>query len=393
MSHGIKANINPHVLTWARRSAGYALDEAAKKVRIVPEKLLAWEAGEDQPTVRQLRLLAGLYKRPTALFYCACIPDEPRIAADFRLLPAGQAGYTPRLRYELRRAFHRRAIAMELTEQLGETVVDFPLRADMSEPSDALAQRIRQTLGITLAAQSAWRDPHAALRSWTSAIERLGVFVFHVTRVELGCMRGFSITERPFPVIGLNSKDSPRGRVFTLLHELIHIVLQSGGICDLHGLELDSHGSIETYCNRVAGEVLVPREALLNEEIVLGNGDSTVWREEQLRALSNRYMTSEEVILRRLLILGRTTRDFYHQKREEYAAIHRSESTEARGAPPYHRRVLQDNGRTFSSLVLSAYLSQVISCRDLSSFLGGFRLDYLGRIEQALMGSEEGIQV
>ncbi|MCL6634860.1 MAG: XRE family transcriptional regulator [Peptococcaceae bacterium] len=390
MSRRVKANINAHVLAWARKTAGYVLEEAAHKIGISPEKLQAWETGEDKPTLRQLRIAAKVYKRPTALFYCSTTPPEPPDIADFRVLPGTGLKYIPELLYEIRRAFQRRAIALELTEQMGDTPVIFPLQADMSEPPDSLASRIREVLGITLATQFSWRDHYTAFRSWISAVEKTGTLVFHVGNIELVQMRGFSISERPFPVIGINSKDSPRGRIFTLIHELAHIVLQRGGVCDLNETEAES---IEAYCNRVAGEVLVPKDALLHEETVVENGDNTVWEDWQLRALANRYMVSQEVILRRLLTFGKTTRSFYNQKREEYEEIYRREKAEGDGPVPHYRLILRDNGSTFTSLVLSAYYNEAISSRDLSNFLGGIKLDHVGRIEHALIGGEGGVEV
>ncbi|MGE5586268.1 MAG: ImmA/IrrE family metallo-endopeptidase [Bacillota bacterium] len=388
----VKADVNPYMLIWARQTAGYDVEEAARKIGTTPEKLQVWEAGADKPTLRQLRLAANVYKRPTALFYCSTAPKEPPTIADFRLFPDERLKYTPRLLYGIRRAFQRKAIAVELIQQLGEALIDFPLHANMAEPPGSLAARIRQALGITLGAQFSWHDQYAALRSWISAVERLGAFVFHVRDVELQHMRGFSISECPFPVVGINSKDSPRGRMFTLLHELVHIVLQTGGICDLHELESDNDGSLEAYCNQVAGEVLVPRDALLSEEVVVKNSNNTVWEEEQLRLVANRYKVSQEVILRRLLTLGKTTRAFYHQKHEEYKRIYQRERAEEGGFIPYHRLVLRDNGPAFTGLVLSAYHNQAISLRDLSNFLGGVKLDHVGRIEHALIGSRGGIE-
>lgn len=132
-----------------------------------------------------------------------------------------------------------------------------------------MALRIREALGVTLADQYSWRDHYTALWSWIAAVENLGILVFHVRNVDLSLMRGFSIGERPFPVVGINGKDSPRGRIFTLIHEVVHIVLQNGGLCDLQESDSTINGFLETYCNQVAAEVLVPGDTLLHERAVI----------------------------------------------------------------------------------------------------------------------------
>lgn len=119
----VRAQINPQVLSWARRTAGLGIPDAARKVSVSPERVQTWEVGTTQPTLRQLRLLARAYRRPTAFFYRSTVPPEPEGLPDYRLLPeaVGAQGESPSLRYEIRRARGRRDAALEIMAQLGET--------------------------------------------------------------------------------------------------------------------------------------------------------------------------------------------------------------------------------------------------------------------------------
>uniref|UniRef100_UPI000B05415C helix-turn-helix domain-containing protein n=1 Tax=Rhizobium bangladeshense TaxID=1138189 RepID=UPI000B05415C len=69
MSKRPKATIKPTLLVWARETAGFDLSTAAEKLDVDEEKLAAWEMGEDQPSIPQLRKAAELYKRPLAVLY------------------------------------------------------------------------------------------------------------------------------------------------------------------------------------------------------------------------------------------------------------------------------------------------------------------------------------
>ncbi len=390
MSSSVKANINAAVLAWARDVAGYDLEEAARKIGVGAQKLQAWESGDEKPTVNQLRNIANVYKRPTATFYLAVAPIERPSITDFRLLSTATFTRTPVLNSEIRHARHRRDIALELTAQLGEEPLNFRLQADMHEEPEALASKIRGALGVTLSSQLAWPDHYTALRAWIRAIESLGVFVFQVKNVELSDMRGFSLSERPFPVIGINGKDSPRGRVFSLLHELVHVALDDGGVCNLRESEATEHHLIERYCNRVAGEILVPKESLLNENIVI-NHHGMEWEDWQLKNLANRYMASQEVILRRLLTFNKITAAFYGIKHNEYESFQQSKADESKSdagfAIPYFRIIMRDNGPTYTNLIITAFNNDTIGPRDLSDFLGGIKLDHIPKIEKALLSS------
>jgi hypothetical protein len=72
------------------------------------------------------------------------------------------------------------------------------------------------------------------LNQVTTAVEDLGTLVIQTRDIEIGEWRGFSIVECPYPVIAANSSDWHRPRIFTLLHDLVHLGLQAGGLCDLH---------------------------------------------------------------------------------------------------------------------------------------------------------------
>ena len=304
------AYINPRMLLWARKDSGYSAEQVAKKANIKQEKIVAIESGQTHPTIRQLRTFGKIFRRPAAFFYLNSPPEDLPKIKDYRTLPDYEDIESPRLFYEIRRAFERRSIMIELVNELQEELTVFNLSAKISESHFNVADRIRKALDVTYKLQTSWASEYEALKYWLQAIEKTGIIVFQASRIPVTQMRGFNISERPYPVIVLNATDSPRGRIFTLLHEFTHVLLQTSGICDLH-----EDSKIEEYCNRVAGEALVPESDLLGEDIVGSNLHSIEWNDNQLLNLSNKYMVSKEVILRKLLIAGKTTTDYYEYNR------------------------------------------------------------------------------
>ena len=101
-------------------------------------------------------------------------------------------------------------------------------------------------------------------------MQDLGILVFQARGAEVDEMRGFSVAEEPMPVIVLNTRDAPNGRVFTLFHEFCHLLLRKGGICDLR--DRRSHrpedSALEVFCNAVAAETLVPRREFVGSPLV-----------------------------------------------------------------------------------------------------------------------------
>ena len=111
---------------------------------------------------------------------------------------------------------------MQLFEELDETPPAFSLSGQLHEPPATLAERAREALSISVAEQLAWPNQYEALRSWKSAVEGLGILVFQIPAIDIGVMRGFSIAEMPLPVVGINRGESPRARIFSIMHELTH---------------------------------------------------------------------------------------------------------------------------------------------------------------------------
>lgn len=181
MTERLKAPVEPAVLAWGRKSAALSLAEAARKVGVAEARLKAWEAGTDAPTLPQLRKLAAAYKRPLAVFFLPNPPNELGFSAlrDFRRLrPDQRQTFSPEVAYEIRAAQERGTVASGILEDLGSAPPAFDLTARVTDDPKTLARRVRDTLGITLAKQTAWRDPAEAFRAWRDAMEGAGVLVF-----------------------------------------------------------------------------------------------------------------------------------------------------------------------------------------------------------------------
>ncbi|MEA2063087.1 MAG: XRE family transcriptional regulator, partial [Gemmatimonadota bacterium] len=358
MAKSVKALVEPELLVWARKSSGYSLEVVAKRISVKPERLESWETGKDKPTIKQLRKIGNVYKRPIAVFYLPTPPKDFAPMKDFRRLSRQIAGIeSPQLRLEIRRAHDRRGIALELYEELEGELPIFSVKASLSDNPEDLAVKIRSSLGISYDNQLKFRNDYDALNRWRTALENIGVLTFQTTRVETSEMRGFSISDPPFPIIVLNNKDAVRGRIFTMLHEFVHIMLRDGGICDLgeYGLSPEKQ-RVEVFCNRVAGETLVPGNYLNQEDLVLKKIRGADWLDEEIVELADQYHVSREVILRRLLINGYTTNQFYKRKIKEYEKEYEVlEKKPRKGGPEQHVLAISRSGKSFVRLVLNNY--------------------------------------
>src|SRR5579864_7802552 len=287
MAH-VEALSNPALLVWARESAGFSQEVIAHKIGVKVDRVRAWEAGEEKPSIPQLRNYAAATKRPLAVFYLAEPPRSFDALHDFR--PGSSAGErpptSPDLLFEIRRAYDRREWALELMSDLQLSPPAFNVAVQLDENVEVAATRLRTALGTRMESQAQWRADHEAFREWRSLLERAGVLTFQAATIELEEARGFSISLKPMPAVVVNIKDAPRGRIFTMLHEVTHIALNEGGICDLDDNQRrNASARIEAYCNRVAGAILFPKNELLaTQELHNHRSGDMSWSDAEIQS-------------------------------------------------------------------------------------------------------------
>jgi Zn-dependent peptidase ImmA (M78 family) len=361
------------------------LATAAAKAQVKADRLAEWEVGVGHPSLAQAHRLANVYKRPFAALFLPGPPRDFMVPHDFRRIHDAQVGGpSPKLIESIRVAEYRRSTALELAAA-DDGVSDLVGIGDLDDDPEAVAGHIREMLGITLATQRGWGTEYDALNAWKAAIEAHQVLVFHFSRVPVEEVRAFSLAEDRFPVVAVNGGDKPRPRIFSLLHELGHITLRLGGISDLHERGPDSlETRVEVFCNRFAGAVLVPGPALEREPSVRAATTSSEWSDEALSELARHYWVSREVILRRLLIVGKTSAAFYRQKRDELLAWQGDGDDEGGFLSP-SRGAIRAVGQPFARLVLGAYYGDAITLSDVSELLG-VRVKHIRTIEALLEG-------
>ena len=263
--------VNPHVLTWARETAGLSIEEAGRAIgfsdtrkRSAVERLQALETGAEEPTRSILHKMANKYRRSLLVFY---LPEPPRLGDrgnDFRTVPgAAPPLYNPLLDALIRDIRKRQAIVQGVQEEMEAPPVDFIGTASLDNSVADLASRIVQRLQFSLAEFRKQANPQNSFTYLRQKIEASGAFVLllgnlgsHHTNISVEVFRGFAVADPLAPFIVINDQDAPPARSFTALHELAHLWLGATGVSG--GGFTSVEAQIERFCNDVAGEILLP---------------------------------------------------------------------------------------------------------------------------------------
>lgn len=353
--------INKELVAWARKRAGLSLGEAAEKFGNIEQ----WEAGTAYPTYPQLERLADEFKVPIAVFFFPEPPRTPPIRESFRTLPDTEFEHIPRrVGFLLRKAKALQLNLVELTE--GRNPAPRLITRDLRFPDtvslDVMASRVRDYLGVTLADQYAWSDDDTALKMWRKVLQGVGIFVFK-DAFKADEYSGFSLYDDTFPIIYVNNSATKTRQMFTLFHELAHLLFHTSGIDTIEDSYIPAlpapQKRIEILCNSFAARFLVP-EAAFNEAIRgLDHSERTA---EQL---AQRFHVSREVIYRKFL-----DRDWIDQ--DDYVdAVQRWTSQRQSGGPggDHYWTKIAYLGRDYIALALSQYYKNRIDETQLAEYL------------------------
>ncbi len=386
----ILADVNPDLLTWAREESGYPSDAVAKRLGVKVERLAEWERGDRKPTVRQVQDLAKYYHRSFGVFFLPQRPTIPPLAAEYRRLPGVRPGVeSPEFRLALRQMSLRRERTLELNDELAVASTEFTTAAHISEGPEVVGRRLRDALGVTVARQMAWRDEWLAWREWRSAVENIGVLVFQFPKVPLSQARGVSLLRFPSPVVGVNSKElAPGARIFTLLHELVHVALALGQeerVALREGRDDSQWAEVERFAEEAASEAVIPEDALraaLRTSRVTPDG----WDVAQIRSLAARFRVTPLAMATRLRAAGEMTWEGYARWKDAWAEYVSGLKARTGGMATPVDKALSRGGRPFAQLVLEALDANRITAVDASRYLD-LRFDHIATLRTELVAS------
>ncbi len=353
--------VNHEILVWARETAGLTRQEAVRKIGICDsrgmtavDKLTALERGDKDPTRPVLLKMARQYRRPLLTFY---LPQPPRTGnrgADFRTISGAQSNKMIPLVDALVRDVRSRQSMVRAVLEAEDEAGPLPFVGALKElegVSAGTGQSLRcavealyQVLDLELPAQYyAQPNSRAAFKLLRSKAEAAGVFVLlkgdlgsYHTALPVDVFRGFVIADDIAPFVIINNQDSSSAWSFTLLHELVHLLLGQTGISGNY-----SETASEVFCNTVASACMLPAEEL--EQISIEPNQDITEQEQHISSFAQRRNLSHTMVAYRLLRSGSIDQPAFNHLRARFIERwklereNRRESTrESSGGPSYY---------------------------------------------------------
>lgn len=360
--------INPEVLTWARRTAGYKIEDLVANKQFA--KIAKWESGDESPTYSQLEKLAEKFHRPIVVFFFPEPPPEEPVEKALRAVSEDSVeNLNPVIHYLFRKAKVFQLSLAELfegQEEIQKQRLSWLTQAGVIE-SASFAERIRSILEVSIEEQQSWQGSDDAFKEWRRRLALRGVFVFKdaFKNTEVS---GFCVYDDLFPIIFINNSHPKNRQIFTLFHELCHLLLKQSFLdiaTEQSWLANQVHlGKEESLCNSLASEILVPVEHLISQV------GSRLVDESLVDQLADSYHVSREVIARKLLDQGLVSRRSYEGMIHEWYSMRERASSETnKSSGNYYNTKSSYLGDSYISVVLRNYYQGRIDVVQASDYL------------------------
>ena len=365
MGRAIEVPVTPSVLRWAIEESGYSAEDIAHAVGVRLPVLEQWASGDSKPTLTHARKLADKLHRPFAALLLPAPPESRRLSVEFRHPIGDQRELNPNERRHLRRAARFQELLSWLARELEIGSPRTPV-ASVDDDPVSVARVARDVLGITTTVQKRWASPSAAFDEWRTALERTGHLVFLFSLGKDSC-RGFSLWDDLAPVVAVNTAWNESARIFTLFHEMGHLITRTSSAC-LEAVRTASRTDpVERWCERFAADVLMPTKEV--EATLRQYG----WRPGGQRAgivtaknLANLYKVSLRAAVIRLIGLNAATWALY----DEIPPISDKKPPGGGGLGRSRTQIREDQfGDRVTSMLVTAVEKDVLSRSQAVEFL------------------------
>ena len=379
-------SVNPAIMVWARETAGLTQEEAATKLGFqnssrssAVEKLARIEQGQKEPSRPQLVKMAGQYRRPLLTFYLSKPPQTGKRGVDFRTLPQSSDAADEALLDALIREIRARQSMVRAMMEDEDEAESLPFIGShrIEDGRAAVLESLQALLNLNATGYRAQPNASAAFGLLRRKAEDAGIFVLlkgdlgnYKTALDTTVFRGFSIADEVAPFIVINDRDARPAWSFTLLHEMVHLLLGHTGVSGDN-----AENEVERFCNDVAGEFLLPARDL--ERLALDGRRDIHHISERVSALASEFKVSRAMVAykayRADLLTWETHNQLKASYREEWQRDRetiREQAREQGGGPNYYRVRRHRLGSRIIGLVEHMMAPDALSTSKAAQILG-----------------------
>jgi len=361
-----KVDVDSNLINWAIDSAGWNREELFSKLNIGKKTFEEIAEGKGKLTLKQLEYLSNKTRRPIAAFFLPIPPIEKPLPTDYRMIPEREGKFDKKTIFAIRKARTLQELSKELSANVNEKLSPIVKKANLDDDPKTLAKYYREEV-FKLGLSKRFRDDYDYYNFLRDKFEDLNIIPFQIS-LPIEDARGFALVDEIPNIIVVNSADEIRPRIFSLMHEFAHVLLEKSGI-DMPEPNFNLRNKIELWCNHFSSEFLLPETTAI---MIFKDYKENIREPEIIKKLSNKFHVSKGMLVYKMKILNFISSNDYNNFIEKYKKTEEKKKLAEKkggGGIPVDKKRLSEMGNKFISLVANNYDRDFITYSDALNYL------------------------
>jgi Zn-dependent peptidase ImmA (M78 family) len=269
----------------------------------VLDTLYKWQSGEKEPTFNQIETVSKQTHIPLGYFFLETPPKEEFPIFNCRTIQSKNINACSRNTKDT--INHMSNIQEWMRNYLinaGYTKLSFVGSTHTNQDVQTITKKLCTILQITPKWHKEIMPKTNAFKFFREKIEAAGILVMtngvvgsnNYRRLDVEEFRAFTLNDKYAPLIFINTNDSSGAKLFSLIHETVHVLFGVDNFNNNDRYSMNGISTVETICNAVATEVLLPQELFVSE---WHNLDCSL--SDKIQALSTDFKCGRMVVVRR----------------------------------------------------------------------------------------------
>lgn len=362
--------IKTSIIRWACNRIGFLYSELSASKDF--KRLSNGKDGAVSLTLKQAEKLAKVLRYPFVfLLLDSPVTDIDKLPiADFRSIEGKEIKPNINLKEQIEYCQNQQDWFSDYVNTCDLDVFKYNGKFSLHDDPQEVGLKLKEFLKITYKLS---KNANDYLKRLKIILENNGILVSSSkvlkntqNRLSLSDFRGFALYDDNAPLIFINGNDSTSAQIFTLCHELGHIVLGQSGVSDV---VKNNSKKIEKWCNEFAANILMPKND------VIETFDQYINISQFLQDATKLFHVSTNALLLRIYNLNLIDKDTFDKEWAKAKALYKDylkslQESNGKSSGNYYKTVNSRlSHRLLQSLISSTSVGKT-TFRDAAYLLG-----------------------
>lgn len=260
-NEGNRVRVKKEIYEWAIKESQKDFEEVKARFKNIED----WINQDFKPTFRQLEELANYLKVPFGYMFLNKPPKTDVVGSEFRSIGNKIPNISKNLKDTIYDMSRKQDWISEYRKDNGwDKVISDKFSISNENNCFDYVEEAKNFLNLDAYWYRDFNDNRVAYNFLREKIESKGIIVMQNgivgsntrRKLDINEFRGFMLCDEFAPLVFINTNDSQTGKIFTLVHEYIHILFEKEDV--FIDADLNGNSKLENKINKITAEFLMP---------------------------------------------------------------------------------------------------------------------------------------